>query len=430
MNKVVIVAYGFPPVGGAGVQRPVKFVKFLRRFGWEPVVLTVSNPSVPLLDTSMQKDIPADIKIYKARTLEPSYKAKQTFKAAKDTGGGLKALIKKYLSMFLLPDPQILWWPGLVVELIKVIKTEKPACLFVTAPPFSSFIPVAAIGKLFGIPVVLDYRDEWVFSRNTWENSSRASIAFFLDKVMERFVLNNCQAFTTATQSYIESIVTHYGDDLKSKGTVITNGYDADDFVIPVIEPGSNLESNIINIIYAGTVWKATSLDSFCRCLSQFLVLNPSMKKHVRLKVYGRVVAEERACLEDENIKEVTECYGYIEHDKLVAEMFNADILLLTLSDLPGANKIIHGKAFEYMASGRHIFALLPEGEVQKLISEHYGNVTIVHPDDDKAIYQALDYLINNIDVVRNLRGKDVTGFLRENLTAKLAAVYNRVAGN
>lgn len=428
MNKVVIIAYSFPPVGGAGVQRPVKFVKYLRRFGWEPVVLTASNPSVPVIDASLEKDIPPDTKIYHARTLEPSYKAKQSFSSTSGATGGVKALIKKYVSMLLLPDLQILWWPGLVTELIKIVITEKPKCLFVTAPPFSSFIPVIVIGKLFGIPVVLDYRDEWVFSRNSLENLSKSRFAFWLDKIMERFVLNNCHAFTTATQSYIESIVVHYGNDLKNKGTTITNGYDSDDFAISANSPEMSHDPNVINIFYSGTVYKATSLDSFCRGLKQFLSLNSSTNISVKLKLFGRIIAEEQVFLEEENIKDVITCYGYIEHEKLLVEMFNADILLLTLSDLPGANKIINGKAFEYMATGKHIFALVPEGEVKRLITDHYDNTTIVQSDDVKAICQAFEYLINNIEVVRNRRGKDVSGFLRENLTSKLASVFDGVA--
>jgi hypothetical protein len=144
--------------------------------------------------------------------------------------------------------------------------------------------------------------------------------------------------------------------------------------------------------------------------------------------VYGRVVGDEKVCLEDETLKGVIECHGYVQHHKVLEEMVNADILLLTLSDLPGAEKIINGKAFEYMASGRHIFSLTPDGEMSGLISSNYDNVTITHPSDFDSAYQAFVNLIGNIDEVRNYRGKDVSCFLRENLTAKLTAVFDRVA--
>lgn len=426
MKKVLIIAYNFPPVGGAGVQRPVKFVKYLRHFGWEPVVLTVSNPSVPIQDVAMLKDVPEGVVIYRALSLEPSYEAKQAFSTAQRQGGRTKALLKKYISMLLLPDLQVLWWPGLLVKIIKVIKAEKPDCLFVTAPPFSSFLPVVAVGKILGLPVVLDYRDEWVFSRNSWENSSKSRLAFFVDTFLEKFALNYCRAFTSATQSYIESIAKLYGSDIAKKGEVITNGYDADDFVCDI--KGEIIkELKIITLVYTGTVWKATSLDTFCNILEKYLSLNPIMKQRIRVKVFGRVVGEEAPYLEIEALKEIIECHGYIEHKKVVEEMLNADILLLTLSDIPGAEKIIHGKVFEYMASGRHIFALVPEGEVKGLIMEHYGNATIVNPNDIHIAYTALEYLLNNISDVRKRECKNVSGFLRENLTEKLATVFERL---
>ena len=426
MKKVLIVAYSFPPVGGAGVQRPVKFVKYLRRFGWEPLVLTVSNPSVPIQDIALLKDVPEGVVIYKARSLEPSYAAKQTFSTHQKGSGGIKACVKTYISMFLLPDLQVLWWPGLIAKLISVIRSEKPDCLYVTAPPFSSFVPVVAVGKLFGVPVVLDYRDEWVFSRHSWENSSKTRLAFFLDTFFEKFVLNNCRAFTTATESYINSMVKFYGSELAKKGEVITNGYDADDFVCDK-EPRTVVESHIVTIVYSGTIWKATSLDFFCEVLKNLLKANPEMKNKVRVKIFGRVVGDEVAYLEEETLKEVIECYGYIDHEKVVEEILNADILLLTLSDLPGAEKIIHGKAFEYMASGRHILAVVPDGEVKKLITDNYSNVTSVNPGDSDVAYKAFEYLLNNIALVRKRTGSDVSGFLRENLTSKLALLLDRM---
>ncbi len=426
MKKVLIVAYGFPPVGGAGVQRPVKFVKYLRRFGWEPLVLTVSNPSVPIMDTTLPNDIPEGVKIFGARTFEPSYKTKQTFATEQVQSSTIKSFLKRCLSMLLLPDIQVLWWPGLIYQLIKVLKTEKPSCIFVTAPPFSSFIPVVALGKLFGVPVVIDYRDEWVFARNSWENSSRTRLASVVDSLLEKFVLANCSAFTTASGSYIVSIADRYGNKLKDKGVAITNGYDADDFVVPEKINNKNDDPRTVTIVYTGTVMKATSLNVFYQLLKRLLECGGKTQRRICVKIYGRVVGEEQAFLEDEALKGVVEYHGYVEHHKVVEEMMSADVLLLTLSDLPGAEKIINGKAFEYMASGRHIFSLTPDGELSGLLL-NYDNVTIAHPSNFDSAYQAFFSLIDNIDEVKKYRGKDVSCFLRENLTSKLASVFDRV---
>lgn len=427
MKKVLIVSYNFPPVGGAGVQRPVKFVKYLRDFCWEPVVMSVKNPSVPVLDTSLLSDIPRDVMIYRAKTVEPSYIAKQKIVSKSKAKFSFMFLLKKIISHLLLPDLQVLWWPGLLWKLGVAIIQQKPVCIFVSAPPFSSFIPVVILGKIFRIPIVLDYRDEWAFSRNNWENLNKSRFAFYLDFVLERFVLKNCHAFTTATTSYINNIATLYGKDLLNKGFVITNGYDADDFFCinkPFI---CKYNAEQIDIVYVGTVWSATSLRDFCAVLKKLMLNNPCYKKTLRITICGRVVASECHYLEDDDLREIVNCHGYIEHEKAVIEMCNADILLITLSDLPGADKIITGKVFEYMASGKHIFAMVPVGETQNILEINYNNKTIVFPKEHAVAHKKLEELIKNIDKIRLVKGSDVSRFERKNTTKLLSDVFDNV---
>lgn len=424
-KKVLIISYTFPPTGGAGVQRVSKFVKFLYKFDWEPVVLTVLNPSVPIIDDTLHKDIPAGLNIYGARTLEPSYDFKRSIAAQNKKTSWIKQLLKKIVSMFFLPDIQILWWPGLFFQLFSIIKKDKPVCLFVTAPPFSSFFPVIIIGKLFNIPVVLDYRDEWGFARKNWENSVRNNLAYFIDAAMERFCLKHCTAFTTATQSYINSIAENYGSKLQEKGTVITNGFDVDDFVSLKKQERMNTSSDIIRIVYAGTIMKITSLGSFCQALNVLFRIYPEIKNKIVFEVYGRVVGEEQAYLEDDALSDVIKCHGYVGHEIILQQLKNADLLLLTLCDQPGSERIINGKVFEYMATGNHIFAMIPRGETREICSR-YGNATIINSDDMETASKMLKELIDNIDVVRNKPVSDISMYTREKLTEKLSNVFNR----
>jgi glycosyltransferase involved in cell wall biosynthesis len=427
MNKVVIVAYAFPPVGGAGVQRPAKFVKYLQEFGWQPLVLTVANPSVPVIDCSLLKDIPEDVVIYKSKTLEPSYTTK--VKILKDKNGlkhKCKTILKSLIAGLLLPDMQILWWPGMINKLIGIIRYERPHCLFVTAPPFSSFLPIVFIGNLYKIPVVVDFRDEWSFSRNTWENATKNNVARFLDKICEKYVIKKCAAFTAANNSYIESICDTYGNNHRIKGFAITNGYDEDDFNY-IFSDLLASDQSIVNIVYTGTVWKATSLAPFVTALRSVLDSHPFLTAKIKVKIFGRVVDEEKDYLCTYVTDGIIELFDYCEHDAIIREMSHADILLLTLSDLPGSEKIVTGKVFEYMASGRHILAIVPNGETRRIVSENYDNKTIVHPDKQGDICNSLYELILNISSVRKTRGKSVLQFSRRFLTAHLAEVFDFV---
>jgi len=427
MKKVVVISYNFPPVGGAGVQRPAKFVKYLREFDWEPVVLSVENPSVPVRDESLLKDIPADVKVYRARTLEPSYSVKSSLsRKEKDWLSQSLSLVKKMVTQLLLPDAQILWWPDLILKLLRVIKKEKPDIVFVSAPPFSSFVPVVAIAHLKKVPCILDYRDEWLFTRDNWENSIKSSLAKKVDHVLERYVLKRCSGFVTANQSYIDSILDRYPAIPAHKGAVVTNGYDDDDFDDITHVP---LKKDRITITYTGTLWKATSLRNFIIALDLFCDKLKSSKNipDFCINIFGRIVDDEKKYIDECKQKDTISIHGYFEHDKILNEIGNSDILLLTLSDLPGAEKIITGKIFEYMATGKHILALLPDGETKRILTGNYNNATIVDPNEQDEICSALEYICMNIDNIRNAEHIDVSQFSRKRLTKKLADIFNGV---
>lgn len=424
MKKALIVSYNFPPVGGAGVQRPVKFVKHLREFGWEPVVLSVANPSVPVTDASLLADIPPGVKVYRARTLEPSYAAKNRFAGAGENRlATVKGIVKRGISRLLLPDLQVLWWPGFVYAYVEILLRERPDVVFVSAPPFSSFIPAVALGRFFGRPVVLDYRDEWLFTRENWENSTKNALARRLDRFLERYALTRCTAFVTANKSYVDAICARYDGVPPEKGTVITNGYDEDDLGDPAPLPASG---ETVTIAYAGTVWRATSLAGFVRGLERFCAAGPGEK--IAVRIYGRVVAGEMEHFDRYAGSAPIEMRGYLDHGELLRETAAADILLLTLSDLPGAERIVTGKVFEYMATGKHILAILPEGETRAILREHYDNVTFASADPAD-ICAALGRIVGSIGAIRTRRGKEIPHFTRRRLTGKLSNLFDAVAG-
>jgi glycosyltransferase involved in cell wall biosynthesis len=426
MNKVLIISYAFPPVGGGGVQRTVKFVKYLKGFNWEPLVLTVANPSVPLVDLILIKDIPQGTKIYKAKTFEPSYKIKGKYSnSTSSIKVQLLNYLKRVISNILLPDIQVLWWPGLAFNMIQVLKKEKPNCIFVSAPPFSTFIPVVFIGKMFSIPVVLDYRDEWAYSRSHLENLSKSNFARKLDFHFEKYCIKNCSVFTTASDGYIKDLINKYNLIKPEKGVCITNGYDEEDFT--AISKSIERNNDIIKIVFSGTVWKGTSLKNFFWAIERLLKKYPTIKNKLKIRIFGRIVDSELAYFSSEEIKDVVQIGGYLDHKSIIGEILKADILLMSIADSLGAERIILGKTFEYMATGKHIFALLPLGETERLLMRYYGNATIVAPEDIDRICDSLLALIENINEVRASSSKDISQFSRKKLTEKLSGVFDSV---
>ena len=201
-RRVLFITYAFPPVGGAGVQRVTKFVKYLPGFGWTPSVLTPSNPSVPVLDSSLSSDIPEGTLIRCARTLEPSYAVKSLVSAGTPESPGhrsgplrlAKDAARRVLIRMLQPDPQVLWYPAATRAGHRLLETVHHDAIFVSGPPFSSFLIGAALHRRTGLPLVLDYRDEWGLANRFQENKGYGRMAVRFQSAIQRRVVRKASA--------------------------------------------------------------------------------------------------------------------------------------------------------------------------------------------------------------------------------------------
>src|SRR5215471_13129776 len=175
--RALIVSYSFPPVGGAGVQPVLKLVKYLPPFGVEPAVLTVENPSVPLADESLVSEVPVDVEVLRARTLEPGYHAKQVAWRTEAKGAEGKAGLRRravaLARSLLVPDPQILWLPLAGRALLGRLALGRDDVVLFSGPPFSQFL-LAPLARARHAAVVLDYRDEWAMTRTAYEMGGAA----------------------------------------------------------------------------------------------------------------------------------------------------------------------------------------------------------------------------------------------------------------
>ncbi len=424
MKKALFVSYVFPPIGGAGVQRIIKFVKYLPSFGWTPVVVTVANPSVPILDNSFEKDIPEGIEIIKTKTLEPSYQVKIATNSSQIVNrsviGVLKSYLKKLARLILLPDPQVLWWPFTIVKLYQYLRCNKVDVIFSSGPPFSTLVMAVFIGKRFHIPVVTDFRDEWSFSRNNWENLPKFNFIKMIDSKLEKYVITNSDVVTVASPGYQKAFNQKYpGKEI----CTITNGFDWDDFT-EFQKSGCERETGAINIVYAGTVWSATSLRPFVAGLERALAGNPHLQTAVKFTVIGRIVPEEEEYLINFPYQDVVQLVGYIDHTEVIDWLKRADILILSLSASVGADKIIPGKIFEYMVSRAAVLAIVPDGECASIANSITG-FYVVDPNDIVAITEQIISLCDAAFEVGLTEKSGIENFDRRVLTSKLANTFN-----
>lgn len=432
--KVVLVSYVFPPTGGAGVQRAVKLVKYLPELGVEPIVLTTLNPSVPLTDESLLKDVPDGTKIVRARTLEPGYKLKQAAWDARTNakGGGAppsaKARVKRMLTSVakeaLVPDAQVLWVPGASLSLGSVLLREKPDAVLISGPPFSSFL-LAAVAKLRpGTRVVLDYRDEWTAYR-VGEAGSGANfemVPTFARRVtsaIERGLLHVADAVVTATEAFRENLLATFPFVDRARTFAIPNGYDSDDIPAELPSPPSDK----LVLAYAGTIFRLTSPTGLLGAIRRLKERAPKVAAKLEVRFFGRIVDTEVAAFD--GLDDVVKRLGYIDHARVLPELASAHVVLCLLDDVEGAPRIYPAKIFELMALGRPTLTLSPEGALTDLVRAHDLGV-VLPPRDEAGIAAWLEARVRELEegtLSIQATPRDVARYHRRELAREFANV-------
>lgn len=389
-RRALFICYLFPPVGGAGVQRPVKFVKYLQQFGWDVTVLTVENPSVPVFDESLFEDIPEQTVIQKARTLEPGYQYKARLArpegvarsdvSRKRRGSlqrGIKGVLRGIAGAVLQPDPQILWFPAAGKKALELLRATPHDIIFATAPPYSSLLLGSWLKRKTGLPLILDYRDEWDLSSAYRENSKRDAASLFVQRRMQRSILRSADGLVATTRASTEALVERtreYGAELP--GICIYNGFDDADMAcvrsagVTTLRRGSRLR-----IVYTGTLWNLTSVEPLVRAIKMLSEQDPGLAAKLELVFVGRKISHQLSLLEqlsDTGCR--LELRDYCNHRESLFLMESADVLCLLLSGVEGAERVVPAKLFEYLAMRREILAIIPKGETADIVTRYFSD--------------------------------------------------------
>ncbi|HFC53937.1 MAG TPA: hypothetical protein ENJ43_05845 [Gammaproteobacteria bacterium] len=387
-RRVLFICYLFPPVGGAGVQRPVKFVKYLHQFGWDVTVLTVENPSVPVFDESLLDDVPRQTVIRKASTLEPGYRHKARIArpegvARSDVSGsarnsllrGIKGALRGVAGVVLQPDPQILWFPAAASRALELLRATPHDIIFATAPPYSSFLLGSWLKRRVGLPLVLDYRDEWDLSSAYRENSKRDAISLFIQRRMQRSVLRAADGLVATTKASTEAIAQRakrFGVDLP--GICIYNGFDEADMECIQADNVSTLRhGGRLRMVYTGTLWNLTSVEPLVKAVKMLSRQDPGLMERLDLVFVGRKISHQLSLLEQLSSTGCRlELRDYCDHREALSVMESADVLCLLLSDVSGAERVVPAKLFEYLAMRREILAIMPKGESADIVTRYF----------------------------------------------------------
>tara|TARA_R110002095_G_scaffold212671_1_gene202184 strand:- start:5958 stop:7367 length:1410 start_codon:yes stop_codon:yes gene_type:complete len=443
-KRLLLVSYHFPPVGGAGVQRPVKFVKYLRQFGWDVSVLMAANPSVPVFDNSLLVDIPEDTHLEKTRTWEPDYSLKKNIAVQKRTGqstnllapmkSACRKLIKSAAGLLLQPDAQILWYPNALKAGKKLLNNLHHDAILATAPPYSNLILASKLKKIFNLPLVADFRDEWDLSSKYLENHQQDYLSHLIQTRLQKSVMKASDAIVATTQASTERLLERahqFGTD--AIGKCIYNGFDLDDFEL-LDEPNqrqlNSRERKRFRIVYTGTLWNLTTVEPLINAIELIHRDNPEILNKLELQFIGRKTPEQLALLERLNQTACTLVNEeYCAHQEALKKMGAADALCLLLSDVEGANRVAPAKLFEYLAINREILSITPAGETTEILNDFWpaGNF---RANDMNGIARWLETRLTGQPASSMTNPEKINQFNRQFQAGQLAELLNLLVRN
>ena len=356
MKKVLIITYYWPPSGGPGVQRVLKFAKYLPEMGWQPVILTVENGEYPQIDEMLMIEVPPNLTVYKSKSLEPfglfklfTGKDKNekipTYILSQSNDESIKTRIAKWVrANIFIPDAKIGLIPYATRLGQKIIERENIDVIFSSSPPHSLQSIGYRLKKRTGIKWVADFRDPW--SGAFWqEDSPQTRLASKIEKNIEKKILTSADHVVSVSPT----IIRKFDQEYKNNYSVIYNGYDARDF--------DNLKrekSDKFRIRYFGHIGK----NQICKNLFSGLAkLCQQEKSKIEINFYGSVHTSVQSEIEGNGLKNYINLKPYLNHDQAVQEMVNSELLLLMIPNVKENAGIVTGKIFEYMATGIFILA-------------------------------------------------------------------------
>ena len=429
MKKVLIITYYWPPSGGAGVQRWLKFVKYLPQFGWEPVVIAPENPEYPVIDETLADDIPDEAEIIKLPIWEPYgvFKKITGRKKEEKVNNGLlfdekEQSFTEKMSLWirgnlLLPDPRLFWITPSVKQLKKIIPEINPDMLITTGTPHSVHLIGQRLKHHFPkLPWLADLRDPWSnldmldqFYASQWAKSRQ--------RKLENKALSAADVVTTVSPTWAAELQQTVSTPVHS----ITNGFDRDDFEIGNL---AEMQSNDFIISHVGIINSYRNPEPLWSTLEELCDEIPAFAEKLKLEIVGITDAGLGKTLDKfPLVKNRTTVKGYVPHKEVIKQYQKSACLLLLLNNTRNSKGHIPGKFFEYVASGKPILAISPENsDVAAIIREN--NFGFACPFDEKEkIKQSVLQIFQQKKQPSVEKAIDL--FSRENLTGKLAALLN-----
>ena len=415
-RRVLVIAYYFPPMGLSGVQRIARFVKYLPDFGWEPTVLTIRPGGYFAFDTSLSDELAQRrIDVSRTRSIDPTrlFGRRATVSMPKETR---RKAISELSQWFMLPDNKIGWLPFALREGNRLMTEQHFDAVLSTAPPYTAHLIGAALSRRHRVPLLLDYRDDWLDNpRHVYPTSLHKRI----HRSMEQHAAANASAVVSINSVIASAITSRVGKEVG----VIEQGFDPQDFSESIAP-----DPDVFRLTYTGVFYDAQRPDTFLSGCARFLERRPEARQHLKLDFAGTLSENAIDLARSLGLADLLTFHGYLPHPEVVRLQQRSNVLWMVIGRRPGAESISTGKLFEYIGANKPILALVPDGAARDLLGD-YNMAVRVDPDAPEDIAEALDRLYD--DWTRGTSPKPDADFIsrfdRRLLTGRLASMLDAI---
>ena len=430
MKRVLVIAYYWPPSGGSGVQRWVKFCKYLPQEGWQPVVFAPENADYPSLDPSLEADLPKDLEVLRGRIWEP-YAAYRKLLGGKNASTQVteissgKKTWKQRLSLWIranlfVPDPRV-GWVKPSVKTLKAYLTEHPVDVMVTTgPPHSVHLIGLQLHKALGTPWIPDFRDPWSrmyylkylpMTEKTWNKLRR----------QEQTVLDSCSTVLACTPLVQEE----FQAQTHTPVACITNGFDEADFAERLLPRWDGH----FNITHTGLFAADGNPLALWKVLGILAASEPGFREDLRIRLVGKVDKEILESIKAAGLSANVVALGPQNHATAILEQRAATILILPMRNDAQYRPILPGKLFEYLAARRPILGIGQEdGAMARVLFSAKAGITADWEDTAPMRAFLANAWRQHCEGGVPATNGDISSYTRRNLTHALAQLLSQVS--
>lgn len=369
-------------MGLSGVQRSLKFAKYLKQFNWEPTVITAGNIGYFAHDDSLMKEAEdAQIRIERVggRDIHSKLAKKGTVKIPRE-------VFRKFLSntskMVFIPDNKAGWSNQAYLRAKEILKKEEHDLIYVSCPPFSSFMMAVKLKKEFGLPLFVDYRDLWYGNQFSFSPTPYHTMKH---KNYEYASLKSADKVFVINRRIKERILKQYQFLTFEDVVILPHGFDPEDFEKVVQIPKTN---NKLILTYSGMFYENITPKYFIQAFKKLSQVRPDIAANYQLHFVGHFRIENQKFVNRLGLQEFVKDHGYLNHIDAVSRMMSSDVLWMMIGNTQSAETISTSKLFEYFGTRKPVLGCVPDGAAKTALEE-YGASFVVPPDDINAIMNA-----------------------------------------